>query len=105
EDGVDVDHLGRHEIAADAEMFDRALRLRPPQPVGRYGDLTEAVALRAHLRHRHLLLGMNWRAAQRLQGALPLLALEAALMLGVCARHRRSAGMATSPRLSLSVRI
>src|SRR5215510_9769375 len=41
--GVGRDHFTRNEIFADAEMFERALRLRAPQLVGGNIDLAETI--------------------------------------------------------------
>ena len=43
QDGVGGDHLARDQILADAEMLERALRLRAPELVGGDADLAEAV--------------------------------------------------------------
>ena len=47
QDRVGADHLARNQILADAEMLERALRVRPPQLVGRDLDLAEAVGFLA----------------------------------------------------------
>ncbi len=41
--GQGADHFNRHDVFADAEMLNRALRLRPPQLVRRHLDVAEAV--------------------------------------------------------------
>src|SRR5262249_8886742 len=51
QDGVRGDHLARDQVAADAEMLERALGLRAPQLVGRHLDHAEAVALFSHAGH------------------------------------------------------
>jgi hypothetical protein len=48
-DRIGCDHLARHEIAADAEVFDRALRLRPPELVFGNLDWAEAIGFCARL--------------------------------------------------------
>ena len=40
---VGGDHLARHQVRADAEVLERALRLGAPQAVGRHQDFAEAV--------------------------------------------------------------
>src|SRR5690242_8860518 len=52
---VGGDHLGRHALAPDAEMLDRALRLRAPQLVGRDLDHAQAVGLASGAGHCWLL--------------------------------------------------
>jgi len=43
QNGVRANHLARHEVLPDAEMFQRALRLCSPQLVARHTNFTEAV--------------------------------------------------------------
>ena len=50
--GVGGDHLPGDQIFADAEMFERALRLSAPQLVGGNIDLTHAVRFFANFTHR-----------------------------------------------------
>src|SRR5260370_4169262 len=45
--GVGRDHLSRHQIVPDAEMFERALRLRAPEHGAGDFHFAKAVALRA----------------------------------------------------------
>ena len=52
DDRVGGDHLARHQVVADAEMLQRALRLRPPQLVGGNLDRAEAVGFPANFDHR-----------------------------------------------------
>ena len=47
DDGVGGDHLPRDQVVADAEMLQRALRLRAPQLVGRDMHLAQAVGFDA----------------------------------------------------------
>src|SRR6516162_6374466 len=54
--GVSRDHLARDEVMADAEMFQRALRLRPPQLVSGHLDHTHAVGYFTNLAHVAALL-------------------------------------------------
>src|SRR6516225_6390805 len=51
QDRVAGDHLARNEILADAEMLQRALRLRSPQLVCRYLDNAEAVSFLSEVGH------------------------------------------------------
>src|SRR5277367_4393960 len=44
-DGVGGDHFPRDEIRADAEMFERALRLRAPELVGWDGHVAQGIPL------------------------------------------------------------
>ena len=43
QDGVGGDHLARDQVLADAEMLERALRLRAPELVGGHLHLAHAV--------------------------------------------------------------
>src|SRR5947208_15298643 len=49
-----ADQLTGHALAGNAEILERALRLRAPQPVGRDADLAEAVVLDAVIGHRQI---------------------------------------------------
>jgi hypothetical protein len=49
--GVGGDHFAGNQIAADAEMLERALGLGAPQSVRRHFNHTEAVALFPHVGH------------------------------------------------------
>src|SRR6516165_5734987 len=49
---VSGDHLPWNQILADAEMFERALRLRPPKLVTRNPDCTQAVTFCSKVDHR-----------------------------------------------------
>src|SRR5579883_2038107 len=53
--GVGGDHLGRHQLPADAEVFKRALCLRAPKLIGGHIDLAEAVRLLARSALRRFL--------------------------------------------------
>ena len=48
---IGSDHFPRHQLPADAEMFERALRLGTPEPVGRHFDDAHAVGLAATVAH------------------------------------------------------
>jgi len=48
------DQLHGHALAGNAEILERALRLRAPQPVGGNADLAEAVVLDAVIGHRQI---------------------------------------------------
>ena len=50
-DRVGLDHLSRHQIPADAEIVERALGLRAPEPVGRDPDLAVAVGFDPEVCH------------------------------------------------------
>src|SRR5262249_38668480 len=45
QDGVGGDHLSWDQVLADAEVLQRALRLRTPELVGRHLDRAKAVVL------------------------------------------------------------
>src|SRR5882762_4423182 len=49
-----ADQLQGHALAGNAEILERALRLRAPQPVGGNADLAEAVVLDAVIGHRQI---------------------------------------------------
>ena len=49
-----ADQLHGHALAGNAEILERALRLRAPQPAGGNADLAEAVVLDAVIGHRRL---------------------------------------------------
>src|SRR5271154_3594184 len=51
QDGIGGDHLTRHQILADAEVLERALRLRAPQFVSRHLDATHAVGFDSDIDH------------------------------------------------------
>ena len=51
QDRIGRDHLARHQVLADAEMLERALRLRAPELVGGHIDLAEAVGFLANGDH------------------------------------------------------
>src|SRR5437763_1778363 len=51
DDGERADDWPRHALDADAEIPERALRLRAPISVGRHFDRAEGVGLAASLRH------------------------------------------------------
>ena len=55
QDRVGADHLARHQVVADAEILQRALGLRAPQPVGGNRNLPEAVAFDPDVAHAVLL--------------------------------------------------
>lgn len=57
EDRVRLDHFARHQIPADAEMLERALRLRAPELVRGNVHLTQAICLYAEFVHPCL----SWR--------------------------------------------
>lgn len=59
------DHLPRHQILADAEVLQRALRLRAPEAVGGHIDLAEAVDLSASRRRPVLALRPGGAFVQR----------------------------------------
>jgi len=50
QDGVCRNHLARHQVLPNAEMFERPLRLCPPKLGARNIDLTEAVGLFSNIR-------------------------------------------------------
>src|SRR6516162_2813005 len=54
------DHFRRHQIFADAEIFERTLGLRAPKLVGRYTDLAETVSLYAEIARGLILLIVHW---------------------------------------------
>jgi hypothetical protein len=50
-DGIGGDHLTGNQILADAEVFKRALSLRPPEFIGGNIHFAEAVGFLANVRH------------------------------------------------------
>jgi hypothetical protein len=55
------DHFTRHQVVADTEVLQRALRLGPPQLVGGDLDLAKTVAFGAKLNHVDLREAMPLR--------------------------------------------
>ena len=53
DDRVGGDHLPRHQVLADAEIFERALGLGAPELVGRNADLAVAVGFDPEVLHRY----------------------------------------------------
>jgi len=54
QDRVGLDHIPRDQILADAEVLERALRLRAPELVRRDADLAQTVGFSAKLSHHCL---------------------------------------------------
>ncbi len=77
QDGIGRDHLTRHQILADAEMLQGALRLRAPELVGGDMDLAQAVGFCANVTHRRLLMcvaaAVRLRLARLAVGPVPWL--------------------------------
>src|SRR5204863_8372787 len=67
QDRVGTDHLARDQLVADAEILQRPLSLRPPQLVGRDGNLPETVAFDPDIGHAALHLPIA-----KSHGKLPL---------------------------------
>ena len=61
QDGVGGDHLARDQVLADAEMLERALRLRAPELVGGNFDLAKAIGFLTGTRSCCNLLGVQAR--------------------------------------------
>ena len=51
QNGVRDDHLARHQVPANAEVLERALRLCAPEPVGRNIDFAETIGFLANVSH------------------------------------------------------